>query len=300
MEKWASRWALIGGVAVLFAFLLPQPYIRYFSGTEWSFPWDLVSDAGPLGIACLLATLALGVGAFALYASLRHRGPALGPALLLSALLAFLLTLAEAAFEENFRHMRLAAGGVLAPAVMLLGCALIGAANHLRKRYPDQAFPRRIAGFAGIAVLLGLVIPGDDGAMYIEALLEPMFWKAYLGFAVPLLGVLAYGALGIASFFPTQTRNFPFAVSMTARGLMIGIPILVFTNIAKSGGGGDSLVFVLKQFLGAYALLALIALGLVLWIHTKKTGPLAPTTPTRRPRDRTPRGRPSRGRRPGR
>lgn len=287
--RWANRWAVIWGAILLFAIVIPKPHqtLNYDSRlglqaeTEWSFFLDPPGD----DIEPIIANLAaIGLGILAIFAGIRMTGRNLGQTLFWSAAGTFLFFLVLGKAYRIFEFGSDAAGPVVVFVLLLFSTPLIAAGNHVRKFKPDDSTPVTMTGVGGIMLVLAFLLPVFDGHPLIEGFFEDRVWSQFAGGLVAMLALLAYGCLGIASFARGRKGALTMTISIMARCIMIGVPLVILLTGQAKGRAGDfgiQFILVLQGFLALYALLALSAVGLAAW-----TGPQPDTEPQARPRYR--------------
>ena len=83
------------------------------------------------------------------------------------------------------------------------------------------------------------------------------------------LAFLVYGVMGASSFVRGPIPNLTMGLSILARCIMIGFPVMLLIQLVSQTGGaniGIAILGMLKGFLALYGPLALVALGLAAWV----------------------------------
>ena len=154
---------------------------------------------------------------------------------------------------------------LLVGCVMLLSTTLIASGHHVRKYLPGSSTPRTMAGVGGVVLIVGFLLPVFDGEPLVGQLFADGFWEHFAGVAVCILAVLGYGITATFSFAQGPKPSLTMTLSILARCIMIGVPLVILlTSQTKQRGGdfGIQFILLLKQYLAIYGLLALTATGL--------------------------------------
>ena len=163
--------------------------------------------------------------------------------------------------------------GLAVTIVAWLSATALAAANHVRKAHPGADAVRLLTGIGGAGTLLTLLFPWYGDGPLVASLVDAAKW-AFWGGQLCIVGLIAYGALGIAAFRrwrkPIVLCRATSAVSRLLLLAMPGLLILALTSTLRSLGPGESatdvVLVVLKFFALLYGIFFLPALGLAGWM----------------------------------
>jgi hypothetical protein len=286
-------------VLLLGGFLCP---VVLYGGREVSVlgPWSLLRGTSlPETLGILVSPL---LGAASLGAAHASSRATLAKLLAWLAAGAWIVSAILSPGMEGTFFPKKSAGSITAFTLMPICACSIAIGNHLRKRHPMAPLPRSLAGTAGIVLVLCFVLPIDGSTPLLDMFLHSISWRMAGPVLVVLVGLLAYGALGIFSFKRlSDEASYTRLVSILGRALLVGAPLtLLFTiGILTSGWGlGIASVLTLKLFATWYGHWILFASSLAAWMGyhllDHPTGRPPTASPRTRARPASPPGDPAR------
>ncbi len=263
-DAWFRTWAMLAGAGLAAWVLLPI-VVPDYGQTVWM--WDILKMGVPFKFVAILLLLPLELCVAAFLTA--RKGEAAGAILFFLAVVSVMLMILLGIEGQTGLLQGSAGRGVGLTLLVWLSATAVAAGNHARKRHPSSNLARMLAGVGGALLLVSFVIP-VDGHVQIEALFAKEAWKPVWAIGLFLLGMLAYGVMGVLSFrAPANVGPHCGATSLLARLVIFGFPVLLLVNIVTSGGGGGLgyAALLLVKVIGLFYGMALApAIGLGGWI----------------------------------
>ncbi len=240
-DRWARRWAIACGTAILVGFLLPlhgratfllwqATWYDHLPGA-WLWPWDWLPLVVFLNYGIVVnAPLA---GALAVATAMQRDAGARGNRLALCAILALVgwaFPFVQLAWTGSIR----AGSMTWAVAVPTVAAAAAWGATRARARWPGARVPAIVAGFAGALLVAWIFVP-------FEGRMTPgdFFSRMPLG-ALALLAALLLGCSALASCLPGATGRFACGVARIAGPSMLVLaPWAVALAVEEELGLGE-------------------------------------------------------------